>query len=153
WSRAFYGQATYNLGGVSDALEGLSLTAGARRTTDYRELVAFTFNPVTFACVSKPGSFYPNCGVPQVPFKGSVWTFTFGADYQLDPETLLYVARRKGYRAGSRNVNVPTPELAIIAPESVWDIEVGVKKDWNFDNGVKARTNVAAYRADYNNIQ
>lgn len=152
WGRAFYGQASYDLGGIAPAIEGLSLTAGARRTTDFRQTVNFTFNPTTFACVSRPGSFYPDCALPLTPFKGSVWTFTFGADYQLDPTTLIYVARRKGYRPGGRNANVPSPELEVIQPESAWDIEVGIKKDWKIED-VAARTNVAAYHVNYDNIQ
>ena len=152
WSRAFFGQGSYNLGGLVPVLDGLSLTAGARRSTDFRQTANFQYNPVTGVCTGRPGFTYPNCLVLPTPFKGSVWTYTFGVDYQIDPTTLVYVARRKGYRAGTVNLNAPTPELQRVKPESVWDVEVGLKKDWDF-NGAPARTNFALYHADYTDIQ
>ena len=152
WSRAFFGQGTFDLGGVSDALDGLSLTAGARRTTDFNQTVNFTYSPITGACSSAPGQFFPNCTTLLPAFKGSVTTFTFGVDYQLDDDTLLYAARRKGYRAGRKNVNVPLPSLVNVKPETIWDVEIGAKKDWRFQD-MQARTNLALYRADYTDIQ
>jgi len=40
----------------------------------------------------------------------------------------------------------------IFKPEIVKVVEIGLKKDWNFE-GIKARTNVAAFHNDFTNLQ
>ncbi len=81
------------------------------------------------------------------------FTYSATADYKFDEDTLVYVTTRKGFKPGGSNFNVPTtdPKFAF-GPESLKDVEVGLKRDWTF-GGWRARTNVSVYRDWYDNIQ
>lgn len=150
---AGYGQASLDLGSVVGALDGLKITGGIRRSASNSHTVSFVYNPLTGACSSNAGHFYPDCSGPPTILKYKAWTWMVGVDYQVTPDLLLYAVHKKGFRPGSVNATAPLAALRVVRPESVLDYEVGLKKDWDFDNGVKARTNFAYYRDDYNDIQ
>ena len=65
---------------------------------------------------------------------------------------MLYVATRKGYKAGGFNFASSTASLVSYAPEEYKDVELGLKGDWRL-GAVPVRTNLAIYRGDYTNIQ
>jgi iron complex outermembrane receptor protein len=147
-SEAAYAQGTYDLGHSIDALEGLKFTGGYRYTWDYRSLDQTARNAAG-ACTS-PGA-DRNCDI-SVSSHTSQFSWTAGLDYQVTPGTLLYVTARRGFRAGGLNTQSLILSQIGFKPETVQDVEIGVKSDWEL-YGVKARTNVAAFHTDYKNKQ
>jgi len=80
-------------------------------------------------------------------------TYTLTADWRVNERLLVYVAHRKGYKGGGINANTPTDNpMRVFGPETIKDVELGLKGDWAF-GGVRGRTNVAAYRDWYKNVQ
>src|SRR6185312_4946025 len=79
-------------------------------------------------------------------------TWTIGLDYQVTPNTLLYVTARKGYKSGGFNEYAPTAALDVFKPETVIDTEIGVKSDFTIA-GMSTRIDLDAYRGNYNAIQ
>jgi len=152
-TQAVYGQGTYDLAGLWPALDGLRFTAGYRYTWDYRSDFSNIYIPTSGnQCAERTGFTFPNCAlVASGQFHAPTWTL--GLDYQLRPQTLLYVTGRRGYKSGGFNLN--TPEHSIYSsfqPELVTDVEIGVKADWTL-LGIKARTNADVFHTDYTNIQ
>jgi len=152
-TQAIYGQATWDLADLWAPLEGLKLTAGYRYTWDYRSDTSDTY--ITTAgnkCAERTGFFFPNCTLTSSgQFHAPTWTL--GLDYQLDPQTLLYVTGRRGYKSGGFNLNTPEHSAySRFQPELVTDVEIGVKADWTL-SGIKARTDIAAFHTDYTDIQ
>ncbi len=149
-SRSLYGQGTYDLG---DFVDGLKLTLGYRYTKDHRSLDQTT--RTNNVCTLPPGD-------PNVDFAACQFTmekdfgagsYTMGLDYQIDPDTLVYLAHRRGYRSGGLNTGGAQVGQSSFGPEYVTDIEAGIKRDWHFDNGVSARTNLAAFRTQRDDAQ
>ena len=100
---------------------------------------------------------YPNCTTPTFRGKSNGPTWQAGLDWQADPDTLLYVVSRRGYKSGASNPIVylflgDTHPLFAVRPEKVTDLEVGVKRDWDLGE-TKARTNISAFYTWYNDIQ
>lgn len=137
-------------------MEGLSLSGGMRLTHDTRRLTgrtrSITVNPATsalnYVCLADGTvntSIDPAlCGKElSRSFSEPTWDVTLSA--QLNPDTLVYLAHRHGYKAGGLNSRpTATTGLVPFAPEKVNDVEFGLKMD--FDLGaVPARLNVAAY--------
>ncbi|MDB6062728.1 MAG: TonB-dependent receptor [Verrucomicrobiaceae bacterium] len=105
-------------------------------------------------------------GVGTITNKGENLSWTVGFDWQIDPDTLVYVTSRRGYRGV--NVNTPAfqtqfttggpgcefgtcPDLRPFQKtkeEKLTDIEIGVKNDWNIGD-VKGRIDVAGYVSKY----
>lgn len=66
---------------------------------------------------------------------------------------LFYATARRGYRAGGYNARATTTQTYIpYAPETVDDLEAGIKADWDF-GGVRVRTNLAVFYDQYKNLQ
>jgi len=147
-SQALFAQGTYDL---SDVLEGLKFTAGYRYTWDWRSIATQSFKSTT------PGV---NCALtnPQLNctaaaggnFSGPSWTI--GMDYQVTPGVLLYAEGRRGYKSGGLNQQSLDTSTILFKPESVTDVEIGAKTDWEV-MGIKGRANIDAYHQDYSNIQ
>jgi iron complex outermembrane receptor protein len=148
-SQALFAQGTYDLSALVD---GLKFTAGARYSWDYKsdnyfQNVALTlpkaFGGSTINIPCDP------CIVASKEFQALTWNFDL--DYQITPDTLVYVTGRKGYKAGGFN---PSGTLVgrSYQSEIVYDVELGLKSDWDID-GIKARTNVALFHDDYSNLQ
>jgi iron complex outermembrane receptor protein len=80
-------------------------------------------------------------------------TGTVSLDYKLQDDVLLYAASRLGYRSGGFNLRATTPvEYAPFDPETVVDVELGVKADWSARDW-RMRSNVALYNQWYDDIQ
>ncbi|SCW75767.1 iron complex outermembrane recepter protein [Sphingobium faniae] len=177
-SIGLFGQGTYKL------TDQLSLTAGARYTWDTRK-VRYLDNlsaPVGASLVTDGGygvdySASDACNLKAAPagqpslindgicginrkakFKEPSYTITL--DYKPDPDTLLYISHRHGYRAGGFNArispngsyDVQFANTQAFAPEKVNDIEIGFKGNYRFGD-VRVRTSIAAYNAWYSGIQ
>ena len=126
--QAIYGQESYDLGGILPFLDGVKFTAGYRYTWDYSSTVTTNLAPT--ASITNASS------------RTSAPTFTIGLDYQLDPDTLLYVASRRGYSAAgaastirpgivlANGVSFPNGTSIFAPAEKVTDVEVGVKNNF-----------------------
>ncbi|MEO5641124.1 MAG: TonB-dependent receptor [Sphingomicrobium sp.] len=128
----------------------LNLTIGGRYTIDKRELIAR--NLLNGICRLTDSS-----GVPLNPcfkqfshyFRSPSWLASL--DYKVADNTLLYVSHHRGYRSGGWNLRANKPaEQVPFEPETVYDVEGGVKSDL-FDHHL--RINAAAYRQWYSGIQ
>jgi len=139
-SQAAYAQATYNMAGISDVLDGLRFTGGYRYTWDYRSDYSDRITTAS-GSVKAAGS---------GAFHSPSWLIS--GEYQVDPQTLVYLSWRRGYKSGGFNVFTGNKATFEFKPEIVKVVELGLKSDWNID-GIKARTNIAAYHNDYTNLQ
>jgi iron complex outermembrane receptor protein len=120
-SRALFGQATYEF------IDNLKATAGFRETWEY-----INFRYVDDGSVPKDA--HQLAGVPLPPtLSAREPSWTLGLDYQLTPETLLYIAQRGGFRVGGFNgtsiVRTSTGAIKIdsFRPEIARDLELGIK--------------------------
>ncbi len=133
--KALFMQGTYNL------LTNLKGTVGFRYTEDERFSCGYTGPRANAACGN----------ISQADSNALTWTL--GLDYQATSDTLLYLASRRGYRAGGSNgVDPNVGRLPDFDPEYVIDYELGIKSDWEVGR-VPIRTNAAVYYQDYSDIQ
>ena len=155
-----YGQGTYKLNAL---LEGLSFTAGYRYTWDrlhegYSQTLSATRSsePGDFCLSIAGGLLYPNCSVYAAAKHGGD-SYTVGLDYQANAATLLYLVSRQGYKSGGFNIvaatvgDVGSPAFSY-KPETVRDVEFGVKTEWSVGN-MRGRSNIALYNSWYLNAQ
>jgi iron complex outermembrane receptor protein len=152
---AAYGQATYKV------IDGVSLTAGFRRTWDYLKTTTVagpvyetTFNGQAIrqsVLGTKP---LPNSleSVTEVP-RSHYDTYTLGADWKITDDVMAYVTHRKGHKTGGVNATfAPTDPLRFFGPESVTDWEFGLKA--GFEAGpLRIRSDIAVFSGDYSDIQ
>jgi iron complex outermembrane recepter protein len=157
-SRGLYAQTTYDFGGLYSSLDGLKLTTGYRYTWDNYSYGIASFSPSEGnACLTSSGA-YPanNCAFSASGQSGgSSWTL--GLDYQL-PVALVYLRSGRGYVPGGFNPSfgftpggVDTPQFRF-APESVIDVELGVKSEFDIA-GAPAQVTADIFHSDYTNIQ
>lgn len=140
-TNGLYAQGTYNL---SDYIDGLSFTAGYRYTWDKEEFRQDSYRGAMQTLVNSVG--YVGNFHPSAP--GS---YTLSLDYQASPNTMFYVTDSVGFSTGGFNNNAP-PGFQEFQPETLDNVEIGVKSDWDVA-GIKARTNLSAYYGFYSNIQ
>ena len=139
-SKAIYAQGTYDL---SAMVSGLKVTAGGR----------YTWDEVSNNAGACPEPI-PNGPVGECTYtalnraRDKAPTWTVGLDYQIVPDSLLYLTSRRGYRAGGFN-SVGEPGFN---PEYVDDAELGIKSDWKAGDAT-VRTNADIYYQDYKDIQ
>ena len=152
---AVYAQGNYDL---SDFVEGLSFTGGVRYTWDrfYGFVGSYTYPTASVAvnaasCGGNPG------GVCYWSAKeaSQAASYTMSLDWQIDSRTLLYVTNSKGFSRGGLNLTatLPAGPGRFFEPESLNQVEVGIKADWDLPLDMKARTNVALFYDLYDNIQ
>ncbi|HTJ62334.1 MAG TPA: OmpA family protein [Alphaproteobacteria bacterium] len=157
-TQALYSQFDYDVGSLWSALDGLKFTAGYRYNWDWQSqfqhirivnIAALGAYPPTPICAS--GTAATNCDVfGSGHFHSPGWNLSLA--YQVDPETLVYVESSKGYRPGGFTPGALLPGDQVYQPETLVNVEVGVKADWTVF-GMKARTNLDAYHGFYSNIQ
>jgi iron complex outermembrane receptor protein len=155
-SVAVFAQGTYRF------TDALSVTAGVRYNRDKRE--ATIRNRTATACRftrdldNDPTT--PETAVPlsqcelTVKDSFSEVTYNLSLEYKIDPDKLVYLAHRHGYRTGGFGARAGTEAglRRTFKPETVDDIELGVKADWRMGD-MFLRTNFAGYYAKYNDIQ
>jgi iron complex outermembrane recepter protein len=156
--QALFAHGIYDL---SDYIEGLRFTAGYRYTWDYvsiQERGTNNQDGVTRGAGGAPtncaepvvGTFDRNCETASsTHFSSFGWNLAL--DYQVDPDTLVYVRSGNAYRPGGTNPQVELP-FQNLKPEHVTDVEIGAKSDWDL-LGVHARTNGDIFHTDYKAIQ
>jgi len=150
----YFAQATFDL---SDwVLDGLKLTTGYRRTESSSRTSSFPIDQVELAVNGNlvPGG--PAIRGPDVDESAPSWTVSL--DYQMNDDTLLYLAHRRGFKPGGSNnvasdpLNPPPGFVLTYDPETVDDIELGIKADWIIGD-IPVRTNAAIYKMWYEDIQ
>ncbi|WP_411818217.1 TonB-dependent receptor [Hyphococcus sp. DH-69] len=164
-SKAVYGQATLDL---SDwLLDGLKATAGYRYSDDERsvEISQVDNGRCTTGDVGAPApdpSTSFNC-LQSVSAPATSDSYTFGLDYHVTDDVMVYATHRRSYRAGGYNplagpaltAMPPIPNAAGLfayAPEIVTDWEIGLKGDWSL-GGMDVRTNIALYTSNLDDAQ
>jgi iron complex outermembrane receptor protein len=158
-SRGVYVQTTYDLGAISNGLDGLKLTTGYRYTRDNFAYGIGAHSPsLGNACLTSPGT-YPQTDcffASSGSSTGNSWTV--GLDYQLTTDTLLYVRSSKGYVPGGFNPSfgftpggVSTPQFRF-APESAVDVELGLKSGFMVGNS-PAEIDADVFHSDFKDIQ
>ena len=155
-SRAIFANIGY---GFAGALEGLTLSAGYRWTHDRRSLTLYQLANGRCATgqTGTPVADLSQADACEASFeaKNNSDAYLIGLDYEINPDTMVYIAHRQSYRAGGTNplaapvllADPPIPDalsLFSYEPEVVRDIEIGLKSDFDLGNW-NLRTNIAAY--------
>lgn len=145
---AYFGQFTADLSRFS--LQGVSFTAG------YRQTESRISRTTAAAVVTYPDGFVRPGARSTLRLEGDGPSWNVAVDWKVSPDLLLYATQRRGYKPGGANSSVGAQSVPgyvpFYKPESVIDVEVGAK--WDFDlNGMEGRLNVAAFRDDYDDIQ
>ena len=127
-------------------IDGLSFTAGARYTD---EKINIFYLPRDLSRTLPPAQ-QAGFDFDQTRKFDSV-SWTLGLQWQVDPDTLLYVANRRSTRHGGFNYfQQPVPGFGenggnAYRTEFLTDVEMGLKKQGNF--GIPYRFNLALYQA------
>ncbi len=153
-SYAAYAQADWFLGFIDPRL---SLTTGVRYTHDQRTMDINGNDPNGYGCLLTDAGGNPIASGPACSFHDQkefdAWTYTLGLNFQAGPHTLIYLASRRGFRAGGFAPDVTAAATNLpFASEFVTDYEAGLKRDWHFGD-MALRTNLAAYYQRYTNVQ
>jgi iron complex outermembrane receptor protein len=153
-TQAVFLQGTYNLAGISDTLEGLKFTAGARYTWDYTTNSNYqniqVFLPPSFGGGLLTTINCSPCIEASHTFQAPTWTADL--DYQITPDTLIYAKGSRGFKSGGFNGAGSPPFSIEYASEYVTDVEIGLKSDWDI-YGTKLRTNIDGFHDIYKNAQ
>lgn len=147
---------------LSSAVEGLSVSAGARWTRDLKRVVFHTFNNngvdlnvggylCRFTNVTTPTPDEASCALP-ARIVSNEPTYDISLNYQINNDVLVYAAHRHGFRAGGFDINPANVAQLSYQPEFVDDIEGGIKADFNLGQ-MAGRFNGAAYYQFYKDIQ
>lgn len=154
-SYAPYFQTTY------EVVKDVHFTAGYRETYDEAKSYVTaapdyttTFEGQTFPIVVLGTRPLPGATqmVTPVPRTGN-GSWTLAADWRINDELLAYVTRRKGYTPGGINGGLPPGDpRTVYEPETVKDVEAGLKSDFKFGD-YALRMNLDAYYMKFDNIQ
>ncbi len=139
-SKAVFGQATYDLG---QWVHGLDFTAGYRYSWDTKSQDVNSFTNGSCVLVGAGA----DC-LRSVSKTFSAPNWTVGMDYHINDRTMVYVASRKGYKAGGFNPTSSAEMFAAYGPETITDVELGAKTQFHVAE-MPVRFNVAIYHADY----
>jgi len=169
-SMAAFAQGTYDFSGIG--LDGLRLTLGARYTRDKKEMRAEGFYSTSTETVQSWNPAFPQgqCNELNGTFGNAVGvnngaecsltnhrtykavTWTGSLEYQATPDTLLYFATRRGFKAGGPNPTTRVLEFSMFGPEKITDFELGLKHQGRLGS-VPYRLNIAGFIGKYRDIQ
>lgn len=141
-SYAVYGQANYDLDGI---IPGLRLTAGGRQTWDAAFRLQKVYNPTTGALVSTNGG--PNTASGEAHWSSA--SYTLVAQYQIDPDTMVYINNSKSSSFGGLQNNARAPKFD---PDTLNNLEVGLKTTLRTGDAT-VRVNAAAYYGWWKNVK
>lgn len=167
---AIFAQGTYDFNGIG--LEGLRLTAGLRYTSQKKSMNITNFMTDTIDQIQywNPSRPQAACNEINATFGNAIavnngtlcqmtnhrtykaLTWTASLEYQAAPETLLYLANRRGFKAGSPNQSSRLPEFSLFGSEQITDFELGMKHQGELGT-VPFRLNVAGFIGLYRKIQ
>jgi iron complex outermembrane receptor protein len=137
-----YAQGTYDLGGISDALDTVRLTVGARYTVD-------RISGNGLVSVGSPTGTSTTIATGALHDAAPTWTV--GLDDMLG-DTLVYGKVSRGYKAGGFSGIAVNPAHFTFGPEFVTNYEVGQKSDFHLGQ-TPARVNTAVYYTNYRDMQ
>jgi iron complex outermembrane receptor protein len=144
--KAIYGQVTY------DITDKLNFTVGARYTEDRKDVDGSQWTSQTCIYrVTPPTQFGPGayCNIAgSADFSSPTWDLSL--QYQLSPDTMVYLTSRRGYISGGWNAVAPTPQE--FAPEHTIDGEFGEKTEFHFGD-VQGRVNTSLFYSYFTNWQ
>lgn len=139
-----------------ELMDDLTLTFGGRYTEERKSLTSrlvSAYDPSSGFGVcgtGVPGAFFQerdSCRISnEATFSGFSWLGSL--NYQIRPETLIYVKTARGFRGGAFQLRAPL--VAPAGPETARDVEIGIKSDF-FDN--RLRVNLAGFTTKYGNKQ
>jgi iron complex outermembrane recepter protein len=155
-SKAAFLHATYDL---SSVLHGLAFEAGVRYTRDNISSCTGTGLPNTNSGVVQPN----DCATGAADITGSsinstssgAPTWSVGLNWQVDNDLFTYLVTRRGYQAGGINSPTLIGRLApfqSFAPETVTDVELGMRSDWHIGSTL-FRFNASAFSGWYDHVQ
>ena len=143
-SFAPFAQGTYDFGGVFQALDGLSLTLGARRTKDESSVRA-SISQIAVGVVPLLDKSF------DAQVNNAEWTYTAGLDYKFGAN-LVYGKVSRGYKTGGVAPIAVNPAHYTYEPEFVTNYEIGQKADFEL-GAMPVRLNSAIYYTDYTGLQ
>jgi iron complex outermembrane recepter protein len=131
----------------------VSLTLGARYTEERESNNSqqFTWQGGNFSCVSgsaAPGNNPNLCPTANQDIRSHGLSYLASFNFQVTPDTLLYVKTSRGFRGGALQFRAPT--LPGVKPEIATDYEAGIKSDFLEH---RLRVNLAGYHTNYTNKQ
>lgn len=152
--KGYFAQTTLDM---SDwLLDGLKLTMGYRWTESKATRNSTPFDQMALAL---HGNLVPaGVEIKRPTLEDSAPSWTVSLDYQINQDTLVYLAHRRGFKPGGSNVTAADPDnpppgfVLNYDPEIVDDLELGIKVDWTLA-GMPIRTNAAVYQMWYEDIQ
>ncbi|MFA5495928.1 MAG: TonB-dependent receptor [Porticoccaceae bacterium] len=161
-SKAVFASFSYDF---SQFLDGVSVDLGIRYTKDSTEsctgsgvnispvaLVASSDQVTQGDCLAASDNVV-NASINRT--KSDELTWSAGINWQASEDLFAYIVARRGYRSGG--VNGPTfsgrlKPYQSFSPETVSDIEVGIKSDIQFRE-ILVRANLSAYIGRYDDVQ
>jgi iron complex outermembrane receptor protein len=165
-SYSAYGHVNYKL---DELIHGLSLSGGFRFTRDEREMTIYSYNDSALTGNATASGVSATCVLTglvtafdsvksacanqdKVYYSSPTWDVSINE--QITPETLIYLASRRGYRSGGFAYSNQTLADAAtpFKPETINDVELGLKADWHA-GGIPIRTNIDGYYSQSSNIQ
>jgi iron complex outermembrane receptor protein len=144
-AEAIYGNVDYDL------TDTVRLTGGFRYNWDHKDgAVHFieVFDTAGIFFSPALGSLYVANVSEAAHVASSDWTGKIGAEWRPDSSTMVYGSLSKGFKSAGLALAdfVPVP---VVAPETLYDAEVGVKKTF----GSQLLVNADVYYYDYHNLQ
>ena len=148
-------------------LQQLKLTAGiriSRVTFDYLSMESGPRNGLSSPFLNPTNTQPLGGGISAGAITESPITPKFGAQYQINPDDMVYASASKGYRPGGVGFATPPAANTNLAPYGLvnTDIPTTYKSDsvWSYEAGAKLRlfdhrlqVNTSVYRIDWNNVQ
>ncbi|MEW9856525.1 TonB-dependent receptor [Novosphingobium sp. M1R2S20] len=154
-SYSIFGQGSFKI------TPELTATAGVRMNWDKKELTLRQTLGDSL-CLLTVDNGLGNGGTVRLPISNcsvalkdsfSQPTGTVSLDYKINPDVLVYVTSRLGYRSGGFNIRASQPvQYQPFQPETALDFEGGLKSDW-WIGDVKMRTNASVFYQLYDDIQ
>lgn len=139
-SHALYGQGTYKLDSV---LQGLSVTAGYRRTWDAAKRILYNLNPNTLAILNVVGGHNTAAG----DAKWTANSYTLGVQWQYTPETMFFLTNSKGFGSGGLQNAIG---FEVFDPDSLNNFELGTKTTFDLA-GMRVRFNGSVFYGIFTN--
>lgn len=155
-SMGLYTQLTYR------PVEAIGITAGARYSIEDKALESRNsgYNRTTriLTCRLQPLSYAsavedlaPEPCSRTLKDSSNGWSYTFGLDYRVADDSLLYIKTAKGLRAGGVNYRATAlSQFVAFDPEEAFSYEAGLKTEL-LDR--RFRFNLAAYQTDVEDLQ
>lgn len=139
---AGYAQGNYRFN------DKLTFTGGLRYTNDYAYLANYIFRAATQTYELQPVLAGGQPGANTASW--SALSYTASLQYQLAPRSMLYLTNSKGFSSGGlQNVR----GLEKFDPDSLNNIELGLKSTVRLDSDWQVRTDVAGFYGFYNNVK